>query len=69
MDKIIDAADIVQITKTIQSVISSNLNCLAKIGYLSDFLGKIESYISIKGFRADDLEDIIDLSEKEIKRL
>jgi hypothetical protein len=33
---------------------------LAKLGYLSDFLGKIESYISIKGFRAKDLKTIID---------
>ncbi len=59
LDKIIDTADVVLITKTIQSVIQSNLNCLAKMGYLSDFLGKIESYISIKNFRAKDLTDII----------
>lgn len=60
LDKIIDTADIVLITKTIQSVIQSNLNCLAKLGYLSDFLGRIESYISIKGFRAKDLKTIIE---------
>jgi len=66
LDKIIDTADIVLITKTIQSVIQSNLNCLAKMGYLSDFLGKIESYISIKGFRANDLKAIIEEAKKQI---
>jgi ribosomal protein L9 len=69
LDKIIDTADIVLITKTIQSVISSNLNCLAKLGYLSDFLGKIESYVSIKGFRARDLNEIIENAKAEIIRL
>lgn len=69
LDKIIDAADVVLITKTIQSVIQSNLNCLAKIGYLSDFLGKIESYIVIKGFRAEDLAEIIAGARAEILRL
>ena len=69
LDKIIDTADIVLITKTIQSVIQSNLNCLAKLGYLSDFLGKIESYISIKGFRAKDLKTIIDEAKIQITTL
>lgn len=69
MDKIIDAADVVLITRTIQLVIESDLNCLAKIGYLSDFLGKIESYISIKGFRSADLKDIIDNARADIFRL
>lgn len=69
LDKIINAADVVVIRKTIQQVISSNLNCLAKIGYLADFLGKIESYISIKGFRAEDLQDIIEGARDEILRL
>jgi len=66
LDKIIDSADIVLITKTIQAVISSNLNCLAKMGYLSDFLGKINSYITIKGFRASDLLDIIKTANQTI---
>ncbi len=66
LDKIIDTADIFLITKTIQSVVQSNLNCLAKMGYLSDFLGKIESYISIKGFRAKDLKTIIEEAKTQI---
>ncbi len=66
LDKIIDSADVVLITKTIQAVISSNLNCLARMGYLSDFLGKIESYITIKGFRASDLLDIIRTANQTI---
>lgn len=69
LDKIIDTADIVLITKTIQSVVQSNLNCLAKLGYLSDFLGKIESYIAIKGFRARDLKTIIDEAKAQIAAL
>lgn len=39
------------------------------MGYLSDFLGKIESYISIKGFRAKDLKQIIDVAKAEIAKL
>lgn len=69
LDKVIDTADVVLITKTIQSVIQSNLNCLAKLGYLSDFLGKIESYIAIKGFRARDLRTIIDEAKAQISVL
>lgn len=33
---------------------------------MSDFLGKIESYIAIKGFRARDLKTIIDEAKAQI---
>jgi hypothetical protein len=41
LDKLIENGDPVLIIKTIQSVMQSNLNCQAKLGYLSDFLGRI----------------------------
>lgn len=48
LDVIINSGDSVAITQTVQKVISSTLSCTQKTGYLNDFLGRIQSYISIK---------------------
>lgn len=69
LDKIIASGDVVSITKTIQSIIASDIACDKKIGYLSDFLGRIESFIEINLFNADQLRAIIKAATDEIANL
>ncbi len=66
LDQIINSADIVLITKTIQSIIASSLTCQSKVGYLSDFIGRIQSFIAIKSRRIDDIANIISAAKLAI---
>ncbi len=69
LDVIINSGDIVTITQTVQQVISSTLSCTQKTGYLFDFLGRISSYIAIKTADANQLNNIIASSKKQVAQL
>lgn len=69
LDVIINSGDIVTITQTVQQVISSTLSCTQKTGYLSDFLGRISSYIAIKSADASQLTNIITSSQNQVQQL
>jgi len=69
LDSLINSGDIVSITQTVQQVISSSLSCTQKSGYLNDFLGRIQSYITIKGSQADQLGNIISNTQAQINSL
>lgn len=69
LDSLIDSGDIVSITQIVQQVIASTLTCTQKSSYLYDFLGNIQSYISIKGSQAGQLKNIITNSQAKIALL
>jgi hypothetical protein len=66
LDTLINSGDSVSITQTVQRVISSTLSCTQKTGYLNDFLGRIESYASIKQTEANQLGNIIASNQNQI---
>lgn len=59
LDTIINSGDIVTIRLTIQRVIASTLSCSAKSQYLSDFLGRIETFIAIKASQVTQLSNFV----------
>lgn len=69
LDVIINSGDSVTIAQTIQQVISSTLSCTQKTGYLNDFLGRIESYLSIKQAQAGQYRNIININQNQINSL
>ncbi len=66
LDKIINTADIFAITKTIQSVIESDLKCDDKADYLRELLGRIFTAVSMKRFSVDKLELLLNTLRNEI---
>ena len=69
LDVVINSGDSVTIAQTIQQVISSTLSCTQKTGYLNDFLGRIESYLSIKQAQAGQYRNIININQNQINSL
>lgn len=66
LDTIINSGDIVSIKLTIQRVIASTLSCTAKSQYLSDFLGRIETFIAIKASQVTQLSNIVENTRVQI---
>jgi hypothetical protein len=69
LDTLINSADVVAIRQTIQKVIASTLSCTAKMQYLSDFLGRIETFIAIKKSQIAQFGLIFDSSSSQISSL
>jgi predicted nucleic acid-binding Zn-ribbon protein len=59
----------VAIKQIVQSVITSTLPCVGKTQYLSDLLGRIETYIAIKSSQASQLSSIIATTQSQIASL
>lgn len=69
LDILINSGDMVTITQTVQQVIASTLSCTQKTGYLNDFLGRIQSYLTIKQAQAGNLNNIIQTNQAQIEVL
>lgn len=69
LDILINSGDMVSITQTVQQVIASTLSCTQKTGYLNDFLGRIQSYLTIKQAQAGNLNNIIQTNQAQIELL
>jgi hypothetical protein len=69
IDQIISAANIVEITKAIQQVISSKVDCDLKIDVLTNMLGRIRSAISMKTFNIEEIRRLLATLREEIARL
>lgn len=69
LDSLINSGDVVSIAQTVQQVIASTLTCTQKSGYLNDFLGRIQSYISIKQSQANQFDNIISNSQAQINAI
>ena len=69
LDAWINSADIVAIRQTIQKVIASTLTCTAKMQYLSDLLGRIETFIAIKKSQLQQHSQIFSSSSEQITSL
>ena len=67
LDILINSGDMVSITQTVQQVIASTLSCTQKTGYLNDFLGRIQSYLTIKQAQAGNLNNIILTNQAQIE--
>lgn len=66
LDELINAGDIVAIKLIIQKVIASTLSCTAKSQYLMNFLGRIETFIAIKGSQVAQLSSIVINTKQQI---
>ena len=69
LDGIIVGADTLAISKTIQTVIVSSMDCDQKIAYLSEFFGRIQNNVKVKKLALKKLELLKDLAHQEIERL
>ena len=69
LDVLINSGDVVGIRQTIQKVISSTLSCIAKGQYLNDFLGRIETFVSIKKSQMSQLSEIMESTRAQIAAL
>lgn len=68
-DKLINDGNIVEIVALIQKVVSSTLRCDAKIAYLNDLLGRINSGLSIKKESIAQLQALIDSITVQVQKL
>ena len=69
IDYIINSANIVEIIKAIQLVISSRVGCDLKIEVLTNMLGRIRSAISMKTFEIEEIRRLLETLRDEIARL
>lgn len=68
-DKLINDGNIVEIVALIQKVVSSTIRCDAKIAYLNDLLGRINSGLSIKKESIAQLQALIDSITVQVQKL
>lgn len=68
-DRLINDGNIVEIVALIQRVVSSTLRCDAKIAYLNDLLGRINSGLSIKKESIAQIQILIDGITVQIQKL
>jgi len=69
LDNLINSGDIVAIKQIVQSVITSSLTCVGKTQYLSDFLGRISTFIVIKSSQVSQLQGIYNTTQNQIQTL
>lgn len=68
-DQLIKDGNIVEIVALIQTVVNSTVKCDAKIAYLSDLLGRINSGLSIKTESISQLQGLIDSITAQVQNL